>query len=91
MDLFFASPSVPLPAYVPATVGAAEFFRHGANWRIFIDLTIIGVFGGWFIVPLYAKKNLPLPEKQYINNVLMVHTVISIAVYIIYFALNPLV
>lgn len=44
-----------------------------------------------FIVPLYAKKNLPVTEKQYINNVLMVHTVISIAVYIIYFALNPLV
>jgi predicted permease len=44
-----------------------------------------------FIVPLYAKKNLPLPEKQYINNVLMVHTVISIAIYIIYFSLNPLV
>ena len=44
-----------------------------------------------FIVPLYAKKDLAVTEKQYINNVLMVHTVISIAVYIIYFALNPLV
>jgi len=44
-----------------------------------------------FIVPLYAKKSLPITEKQYINNVLMVHTVISIAVFIIYFALNPLV
>jgi hypothetical protein len=43
-----------------------------------------------FIVPLYAKKELAVTEKQYINNVLMVHTVISIAVYIIYFALNPL-
>ncbi|MBK7895519.1 MAG: hypothetical protein IPJ90_11715 [Anaerolineaceae bacterium] len=43
-----------------------------------------------FIVPLYARRDLVVPEKQYINNVLMVHTVISIAVYIIYFALNPL-
>ncbi|MCB9443972.1 MAG: transporter [Ardenticatenaceae bacterium] len=44
-----------------------------------------------FIVPLYARRDLQISEKQYINNVLMVHTVISIAVYIIYFALNPLV
>ena len=43
-----------------------------------------------FIVPLYARQDLKIAEKQYINNVLMVHTVISIAVYIIYFALNPL-
>lgn len=43
-----------------------------------------------FIVPLYARRDLIAAEKQYINNVLMVHTVISIAVYIIYFALNPL-
>ena len=44
-----------------------------------------------FIVPLYTRQGLAISEKQYINNVLMVHTVISIAVYIIYFALNPLV
>ena len=43
-----------------------------------------------FIVPLYAKTDLAIQEKHYLNNVLMVHTVISIAVYIIYFALNPL-
>lgn len=43
-----------------------------------------------FIVPLYARPNLPLAEIQTINNVLMLHTVISIALYIVYFALNPL-
>ncbi len=44
-----------------------------------------------FIVPLYARRGLATAEKQYINNVLMVHTIVSIAIYIIYFALNPLV
>jgi hypothetical protein len=44
-----------------------------------------------FIVPLYARPSLPVEEKQYINNVLTVHTVISIGVYIIYFSLNPLI
>lgn len=43
-----------------------------------------------FIVPLYARHNLAVTEKQYINNVLMVHTILSIAVYIVYLALNPL-
>ena len=43
-----------------------------------------------FIVPLYARQGLAISEKQYINNVLMVHTIISIAIYILYFALNPL-
>ncbi len=43
-----------------------------------------------FIVPLYVRPTLPLDEKQTINNVLMVHTIISIALYIVYFALNPL-
>jgi predicted permease len=44
-----------------------------------------------FIVPLFTRPDLPLHEKQYINNVLTVHTIISITIYIIYFILNPLV
>ncbi|MAU01599.1 MAG: hypothetical protein CL608_31050 [Anaerolineaceae bacterium] len=43
-----------------------------------------------FIVPLYVHHGLATAEKQYINNVLMVHTIVSIAVYIIYYAFNPL-
>jgi malate permease and related proteins len=43
-----------------------------------------------FIVPLYARSDLGLEEKQYINNVLTLHTVISVAVFIGYFILNPL-
>jgi len=42
-----------------------------------------------FIVPLYARTNLAEEEKQYINNVLTLHTVISVTVFIIYFVLNP--
>jgi predicted permease len=44
-----------------------------------------------FIVPLYAKQEMAIAEKQYINNVLTVHTVFSIAVFIFYFALKPFV
>jgi hypothetical protein len=42
-----------------------------------------------FIVPLYAHSNLGDEEKQYINNVLTIHTMISVVVFIIYFVMNP--
>jgi hypothetical protein len=49
LDLYFASPEIP-------TVGitAFEFITSGSNWRIMIDLLLIGTFGGFYIVPLYA-------------------------------------
>ena len=48
-DLYFASPAVPGEA---VTIG--EFLTNGANWRIIADLLLIGMFGGFYIVPLYA-------------------------------------
>ena len=50
MDFFFASTG--LPAH--AAYGAAAFLREPAHWRILADLALIGVFGGFYIVPLYA-------------------------------------
>jgi len=49
LDLYFASPSAPT-----AGMTALEFFASGHNWRIVVDLLLIGVFGGFYIVPLYA-------------------------------------
>jgi predicted permease len=42
-----------------------------------------------FIVPLYASEKLDIGEKRYINNVLTVHTVISVGIFLVYFVLNP--
>lgn len=41
-----------------------------------------------FIVPLYIPDNLARDEKEYINNVLTLHTVVSISVFLLYFALT---
>ncbi len=51
VDLYFASPS--------GLAGAAPHELLGllsvpAVWRVLFDLTLLGVFGGFFIVPLYA-------------------------------------
>jgi hypothetical protein len=50
LDLFLASPTA-LPAQ---TMGALQFIAHAAHWRILFDLIMIGMFGGFYIVPLYA-------------------------------------
>lgn len=49
LDLYFASPNVP-------SVGMTtlQFLTGAHNWRIMADLLLIGVFGGFYIVPLYA-------------------------------------
>jgi predicted permease len=44
-----------------------------------------------FIIPLYTGSNLGVEEKQYINNVLTVHTIISVTIFIMYFIMNPLI
>jgi 1-acyl-sn-glycerol-3-phosphate acyltransferase len=49
LDLYFASPEIPT-----AGITAFEFIAGGSNWRIMIDLLLIGMFGGFYIVPLYA-------------------------------------
>lgn len=50
VDLFFATPR---PAFGEA-LSAAEFVRQAGAWRILMDIGLIGLFGGFFIVPLYA-------------------------------------
>lgn len=41
-----------------------------------------------FIIPLYMRQDLP-DEKRYVNNVLMLYTVVSLAIFSLYFVLNP--
>jgi 1-acyl-sn-glycerol-3-phosphate acyltransferase len=50
LDLFFASPASP----IGSDLTAAQFLRAPGSLRILVDLVLIGTFGGFFIVPLYA-------------------------------------
>ncbi len=43
-----------------------------------------------FIIPIFMKEGLD-EERAFINNTLMLHTVASIIVFIIYFAINPFI
>jgi 1-acyl-sn-glycerol-3-phosphate acyltransferase len=50
IDLYFATPHDPFGT----ALTASEFIRQPGAWRILMDLGLIGVAGGLFIVPLYA-------------------------------------
>lgn len=50
VDLYFAAPGVA----EGAVLGAKEFIAQVGNHRVLWDLLLIGVFGGFYIVPLYA-------------------------------------
>jgi len=51
IDLFFAT-----PAHVtPGGLAAWEFLTRDGSWRVVLDLFLIGLFGGFYIVPLYAQ------------------------------------
>jgi len=50
IDFYFASTG--LATHAPA--GAADFLGEPGHWRILADLALIGIFGGFYIVPLYT-------------------------------------
>jgi len=49
LDMAFATPAAPA-----MNAGAMALMAEGNTWRVLFDLTMIGTFGGFFIVPLYA-------------------------------------
>lgn len=49
IDLYFAVPSMPAEQ-----ISWSQFLSDSGNWRLLFDLTAVGLFGGIFIVPLYA-------------------------------------
>ena len=50
IDLYFAAPA----AGAAAGLSAAQFLAQAGSLRILADLVLIGVFGGFYCVPLYA-------------------------------------
>ena len=52
LDLYFAAHA--LAAAPERPIGVTEFLGGMHHWRLLIDLVSIGVFGGFFIVPLLA-------------------------------------
>jgi len=50
IDLYFARPQLA----VVHGLAPLQFLTAPGNWRVALDLTVIGVFAGFYIVPLFA-------------------------------------
>jgi 1-acyl-sn-glycerol-3-phosphate acyltransferase len=51
LDLYFASRGFVAAGH---DLGAGSFLQTAGSWRISFDLLMLGMFGGFYIVPLYA-------------------------------------
>ncbi|MBM5570771.1 MULTISPECIES: MFS transporter [Deefgea] len=71
IDLFFAS------ANLAGTLQTAQSFLMAAShWRIIIDLFLIGVFGGIFIVPLYALIQIRT-EREFTSRAIAANNILN--------------
>ncbi|MEF8752524.1 MAG: MFS transporter [Accumulibacter sp.] len=61
IDIAFASPTL-LPAGAPLSLSG--LLALAGTWRVLLDLFALGLFGGFFIVPLYALIQLRSPVDQ---------------------------
>ena len=81
IDLYFAQPVANGTAV--ATLG--EFLGRPGSWRVLIDLSLIGAFGGFYSVPLYAliqtrSKRRHLSRIIAANNIINALFIVSAAV-----------
>ncbi len=71
VDLWFATSSM----QATGLAGVGTFLAQWANWRVVADLMLLGLFGGFYIVPLYAliqERSAPSHRSRIIaaNNIL---------------------
>jgi 1-acyl-sn-glycerol-3-phosphate acyltransferase len=72
IDLFFSQPDV----QVAAVNSVSEFLARPGSWRILIDLSLLGAFGGFYSVPLYALIQ-DRTERQHLSRVIAANNIIN--------------
>ena len=72
IDLYFAQPETA----VTAVTSVGEFLSRTSSWRILADLALLGAFGGFYSVPLYAliqKRS----ERKYLSRIIAANNIIN--------------
>jgi hypothetical protein len=72
IDLFFSQPD----AQVVAVNSVSEFLARPGSLRILIDLSLLGAFGGFYSVPLYALIQ-DRTERQHLSRVIAANNIIN--------------
>ncbi|MFK8078681.1 MAG: MFS transporter [Granulosicoccus sp.] len=64
LDLVLATTAFTPPELSAEALGVVAFVQSGGAWRILLDIFLIGLFGGFYIVPLYALiQKTSAPER----------------------------
>jgi len=72
LDLYFAQPIT----NVISVSGVGEFLSRDGGWRVLIDLAMIGAFGGFYSVPLYAMVQ-ERAERQYMSRIIAANNILN--------------
>jgi 1-acyl-sn-glycerol-3-phosphate acyltransferase len=64
MDVYFNGMTAPEGLAAGSFLSPAQFFDNSKNWRALLDLLGIGIFGGFFIVPLYTHLQQHSPVES---------------------------
>jgi len=83
-DLYFSQPVANLSAV--STVG--DFLLRPGSWRILADLALLGAFGGFYSVPLYAMIQ-DRAERRHLSRIIAANNIIN-AVFMVAAALLAL-
>ncbi len=73
VDLYFASVAVGTAA---APVDFAGFLKTASHWRVLADIMLLGLFGGFYIVPLYALVQ-TRSEKSHQSRVIAANNILN--------------
>lgn len=72
VDLYFAQPETA----VTAVTSMSEFLSRASSWRILADLALLGAFGGFYSVPLYAliqKRS----DRRHLSRIIAANNIIN--------------
>ena len=72
IDLYFAQPTM----HVAAVNSIGDFLVRPGSWRILMDLTLLGAFGGFYSVPLYALIQ-HRTDRQHLSRVIAANNIIN--------------
>ena len=72
IDLYFAQPTM----HVAAVDSIGDFLVRPGSWRILMDLTLLGAFGGFYSVPLYALIQ-HRTDRQHLSRVIAANNIIN--------------
>jgi hypothetical protein len=72
IDLYFAQPAM----HMVAVDSVGDFLVRPGSWRILVDLSVLGAFGGFYSVPLYALIQ-HRTERQHLSRVIAANNIIN--------------